>query len=499
MSEPSQERHPNIIFMLPDQLRADFLGCYGASFAKTPRIDRLAELGTKYRDAVAPSPVCVPARAALLSGVNGLRSGVLDNGHWLRPDHDSAGPKGWPTLLREHGYHTAAIGKMHFYPWDAAEGFETRIIAEDKRHINIQDDYARHLARHGRRKYHGSELEGYYENKGAVLSNVTAEHQVDLWVAREARRYLNVLAEQRTRRPFAMMVGFPSPHCPYDPLPEYLDALGDAEMPKSIPRCEHTDAIVPRVVASNKRPWNGVDYSEFSEAQKQTVRRHYSALVSQVDDAVGTVLDTLSELGMDQDTVIIFASDHGDYLGDFGLMGKYFFHQPSVHVPVIVYDPRSAAHGTEQNEPVSLTDIYATILSLAGVEHCETPDSRVLGGELRPDRGILGMTNRGTMYRRGQWKLSRYETGELHLFDLHEDPRELQNYAHDPAYRDVMQSMMQEMFAESLRSLADGHADKAVPEAAFPGMPVFNRPGWQRPYPVPVSRRRAPETRTQES
>ncbi len=169
----------NILFILPDQLRYDFLSCYGAEFITTPNIDSLSEEGVMYRRAISPFPICVPARASLLTGRNALENGVLDNGHWLRPDLAECGIKTWPELLTENGYQTAAIGKMHFYPWDAEHGFRYRMIAEDKRYLHIRDDYAEFLARSGLRKFHGNEHEGYFENKGAIISKVPLHLQVD--------------------------------------------------------------------------------------------------------------------------------------------------------------------------------------------------------------------------------------------------------------------------------------------------------------------------------
>jgi arylsulfatase A-like enzyme len=134
---------PNLIFLFPDQLRHDFLSCYGADFCHTPNMDRLREHGVLYTNGYSPHPVCVPARVALLTGMDGLKTGVLDNGQFLRPDHLEMGIRTWPQILNADGYYTAAIGKMHFYPWDLRLGVQYRAIAEDKRWLHIRDDYYR--------------------------------------------------------------------------------------------------------------------------------------------------------------------------------------------------------------------------------------------------------------------------------------------------------------------------------------------------------------------
>ncbi len=129
--------HPNILFIMPDQLRSDFLSCYGADFLETVHIDSIAAEGVRYERTYSASPVCVPARASLMTGLNAIRTGVLDNGLWLRPDRRECGILTWPERLNEQGYYTAGVGKMHFYPWDITEGLQYRVIAEDKRWLYI--------------------------------------------------------------------------------------------------------------------------------------------------------------------------------------------------------------------------------------------------------------------------------------------------------------------------------------------------------------------------
>ena len=163
---------PNLIFIMPDQLRHDFLGCYGADFVETPNIDSLAKHGVRYTRAYSVSPICVPARALLLTGRNAIKNGVTDNSQWLRPDLAEMGIHTWPEMLAEQGYYTAAIGKMHFYPWDSTHGFQYRVGAEDKRWIHVRDEYYRHLREHGERKYHGNEHDGYFEHKGAIINRL---------------------------------------------------------------------------------------------------------------------------------------------------------------------------------------------------------------------------------------------------------------------------------------------------------------------------------------
>ena len=181
---------PNLIFLMPDQLRADFLSCYGANFIQTPHIDSLCVRGVRYADVCTPSPLCVPARSVLLTGINAIRTGVLSNGQFLRPDLSACGISTWPEMLSQSGYATSAISEMHFYPWEAAMGFQHRVICEDKRWLNVEDDYHHHLKAHGVKKFHGNEHEGYQENRGAIISRLPWEHSWDYFVGEEAAKYI---------------------------------------------------------------------------------------------------------------------------------------------------------------------------------------------------------------------------------------------------------------------------------------------------------------------
>lgn len=466
----NEDRALNIVLLMADQLRADFLSCYGASFIHTPHIDSLANEGVRYRRAVAPSPVCVPARASLLTGDNAIRNGVLDNDHWLHPSPESRPRATWPQLLTARGYHTEAIGKMHFTPWDASEGFQHRIIAEDKRHIDIQDDYQAYLQRHGYRKYHGIEHEGYFDNKGAITSLIPAEHQVDVWTADQTCAFLDQYGAQA---PFALMVGFPGPHCPYDPPSDLVDLFHEEAMPASIGATVDSDAFRQWMIDGNKRAWNQVDYSLFEEHHKRKLRVHYAALVHQIDSCVGRILESLERNGLADSTVIIFCSDHGDLLGDFDLIGKQLFYEPSTRVPLIIRHPRGH-QGRVVQETVSLTDLHSTLLAIAGVPAHGTSDSRPLPGAV-PGRSdgegagtrdyVFGVTALGSMLTDDRWKLCKYRSGSVHLFDLEGDPLEQRNLAADPGHRSRLRELDAVMFERLLSSLAAAFGDQRTAPA----------------------------------
>jgi arylsulfatase A-like enzyme len=477
---------PNLVFLMPDQLRADFLGCYGANFVPTPNVDRLAARGVRFGQAYSLHPVCVPARASLLLGQHALRTGVLDNPGFIRPDYRAAGLSTWPELLNERGYYTAAIGKMHFYPWDARFGFQYRRIAEDKRWLNVRDDYWHTLHEAGHRKYHGDEHEGYFERQGAIVNKLPWELQPDHWVGQEAVRFIR---DHGKDGPFAMMVGFPGPHCPYDPAPEFLGGIDPDAMPDPVPNAGHTPRLRERTIAGNKNPWNGVDYSTFSRESKLGIRAHYAALVRQIDHAIGWILEELERQGLADNTVVILSSDHGDALGDHDLIGKAQFYDSAWHVPMIASAPW-LEQGAVSDDLVALTDVTATMLRLGGVDVPAFMDARPL-----PGLGIEGATGRdhlfgalgtGLAIQRDGWRLAKYATGETVLFDLETDPGEQVNRLDDPSAQSVRDRLEGELTAELLALVQAGHVAQRV-DVSWQS-DDFGREGWQRPYPRPVAR-----------
>ncbi|MBC7235339.1 MAG: sulfatase-like hydrolase/transferase, partial [Chloroflexi bacterium] len=340
------------------------------------------------------------------------------------------------------------------------------------------------LHRHGHRKYHGREHEGYFENKGAIINLLPWELQVDHFVGQEACRFIR---EHGDEGPFAMMVGFPGPHCPYDPAPEFLEGIDPAKLPTPAPEVPgDTPLIRQRNIEGNKRPWNGVDYSEFTLEQKIKIRLHYAAEVRQIDYEVGQILNALREQGLLENTVILFASDHGDYLGDHNLIGKGHFFEASTHVPMIVYLPW-------QTEPrrcddlVTLTDVTATMLAFAGLDVPDFMDAQPMphlglpGGAGR--ERIIGALGGGWSIYDGRFRLSKYATGENTLFDLPNDPLEQNNLVRDASYRDVLTALDAELTRAVMEGLQDLTHDRRVYVQDLSQDPGFGKEGWQRPYP----------------
>jgi arylsulfatase len=484
---PSKAKHaPNVLFIMPDQLRPDFLGFAGCTGIPTPHLDALALESTVYGNAFSPSPLCVPARAALLTGRAPLSNGVLTNHHWLRPEREELGMKTWPDLLRDRGYRTAAVGKMHFHPFDAMEGFDERCIAEDKRWTLIQDDYAEFLAVHGLRKFDPRGLDEYRDKMGAVTFPHGRKFSPDRFVADAA---IEFLARQPQGRPFALMVGFPGPHCPYDPCPESLDRVDASRLPKIVAalpdQSPGRDAWFRAYVEGHKRPWHQLDYTSFPGELREMVRHHYAALVAEIDEEVGRIIDACKERGEWDNTLVIFTSDHGEHAGDRGLVGKGDFFEESIRIPMIVKYP--GQHDSQQvATPVQLQQSATTILSEAGADIPEYWEYRALN-ESNTEEKIFGVLGDSCMVRSGKWKLIHYQAGFQDLFDLDNDPREQTNLALKPGLQALRAGLESELLHYVLRGALAGHAEKLVSS----GQPLaestkFARRGWTRTYPMPL-------------
>jgi arylsulfatase A-like enzyme len=477
----NMDRQPNIVFLFPDQLRADFVGCYGASFAKTPALDALAAEGTLYERALSMHPICVPARAALLTGCNALSTGVLDNNHWLRPDHGDCGMPSWPSLLAAAGYHTEGIGKMHFTPWDMSEGFDHRVVAEDKRHVHVQDDYGAYLARHGLKKLRGWEEEGYLENRMASYGGIPTEHQVDAWVGRQAVDFLESYAGEK---PFACMVAFPGPHDPYNPPREYAERFDPADMPEPAPGTPDTE----RFRAAHIRDYAGgssrIDLETFPDGVKRRIRVHYSALIALIDEQVRDIVAAADARRDGRDTIIIFAADHGDFVGDYDFLGKNLFFDAAMHVPLIVRVP-GGPRGVRSGELVTVTDIFATLLAAAGVPDAVGRDSFPLSA-VAPDgprrQSALGATSEGIVIDDGRYRLARYANGVATLYDF-AGKGEAANLIDSPAAQGVRSRLDTLLATEALKATNAAHDDKRYAYRTMtPDHPAHRR-GWQRLYP----------------
>ena len=246
-----------------------------------------------------------------------------------------------------------------------------------------------------------------------MLHDIPWEHSWDHFVGSESVKFIERYGNEG---PFAMMVGFPGPHCPYDPNEQFLQGIDETKIPEAAPEVPaHHPSLRETNVSGNRRPWNGVDYEEFPDETKMTIRKHYSGLVQQIDYEVGAILDALERIGELETTYIVLASDHGDYLGDHNLIGKASFFESAIRVPFVVMGP-GVSGGQVVEDLVELRDVTATMLRWAGID--ELPvwyDAIPLPGDGMPgERGrdrIFGMLTDGVDELRRQIQAASIQVG----------------------------------------------------------------------------------------
>ncbi|MEX0746092.1 MAG: sulfatase-like hydrolase/transferase [Phycisphaeraceae bacterium] len=374
---------PNILFIMCDELRAFELGCYGHPAIRTPHIDALAEQGVRFDVGVSSAPVCQPARAVVLSGqyARTCRGGVNNEawlpkqGGWIMPQWPRRGrpelpDPTLPELLRGHGYHTSAIGKWHAACWPDDIGFDDYLIPATQ---------------------HAHSAQWFTQNGGPVFT--PPGFSVDY----EADRVCDFLERRRDAdEPWFLYYNLSPPHMPLADAPQrYLEMYRDDD---AVIR-GNVDLDTPLENQTSKfltYLWDyryyrdGLPYASTLPDGFDLRRLHamYMGLTTWVDDKVGQVIAALDRLGLRDDTVVVFTSDHGDNLGSHALLGKSQLIEESIRIPFVVRGPNIPA-GRVATQVASLVDVGTTLLSLAGA-----PPARHLQGQnlvpvLRGERATL--------------------------------------------------------------------------------------------------------------
>ena len=450
-SASSSDTDLNLLFITTDQQRWDSLPCYGLDFIRTPNLDRLAREGVVFERAYTPAPLCVPMRAALMSGQWPSTTGVLGNGHWL----DSSVPV-WPHLFSAAGLWTGAIGKMHFHPWDAHYGFQERISAEDKRHTYLPDDYSKFLRAHDLAPLHPTAKPGYFEWLQASVTPWPKRFHADAFVGDQGADWL----AQHAGRRFAAWVSFPGPHDPYDPPEEMASLYYDAPIPEPVGGGDElrTKPRVQRGRARNslRNVMYQIDPSSATPELYRRWRAHYYANITLIDEGIGKMLAALEHAGALDRTLIVFTSDHGDALGDHGLAYKSFFYDCMARVPLIVRGP-GVARGARCAALVSTLDLVPLFYHAGGVE----PPATLQGIDLTPlltDPAqslrdcVVSENLNALMVRDERYKYVQYRDGDGELYDLESDPQELTNLIADRAHMGEVSRLRGLLVAHMLES-----------------------------------------------
>ena len=354
---------PNILLITSDQQRFDTIGDDAPSFLRTPHTTNMLREGIQFTRAYADAPLCGPSRVTIMTGKHAFTHGMFDNGN--TSDFIDR-TKSLPGLLNQAGYQTAAIGKMHFEPQRARHGFQEMIIPED---------YYREMSQSGHNLQpmrHGLGQNEVYPGMATVPESQT----LTSWTA---ERCVDYIRERRdTTMPFFLWCSFTKPHPPYDPPEPYYSMYRNSPIPEPVLSEWSTDENCPETI---KRFRQQQGYDLVPPEVIKEARSAYYGLITQIDYNIGRIFSALQDKNLFNETLIIYASDHGDYLGDHRTAAKGQFHESSAHVPFVVRLPKSwdnRQHDTQVDTPVSLADILPTIVSAAG----GTVPSEVDGSDL---------------------------------------------------------------------------------------------------------------------
>lgn len=483
----------NVVILHTDQQRYDSLGCCGDPSGTTPNLDALAGESCVGDRHISVNPLCQPSRASLFTGLYPLSHGVPHNGvalnrRELNVINDMNGrytihPQ--PETMADHfaaaGYDTVALGKLHLTPTEAPELYnypETRSLAEHEEYRNWHGPYygfrhVENVSGHGETPcnagHYAHWLQQNHPDAFASVRRNNVERPVSgqdeiypsplpsnihntAWLADQAEHYIR---HDRPRdNPFFLFVGFPDPHHPFTPPSDRLEKMGNRTYSRpGDPEgegCRH----IPETLQEPAR-------TSLSSADFSLIRQYTAAMIQQIDDAVGQIINTLKDAEIWEDTVLLFTSDHGDYLGDHGLLYKTQHPDRSlVHLPCILHAP-GAGLPARFSQPMSNADIFPTLAEIAGTRRPAHVQGRPLSEILKdPDPYAFTYCNTGlpketsySIFDR-RYRLTWYpHPDHITLFDHENDPFEINNLSSEPAHRERAECLLSHLRNHVLHTL----------------------------------------------
>ncbi len=482
MGEASRDVKPqNLLFIISDQHNRNALGCYGHPCVQTPNLDRLAAGGTRFTRAYTNCPICVPARASLATGRY-----VHQIGNWDNAFPYDGSDRSWAHVLRDQRHRVDSIGKLHFDSVESDHGF-----TEEIQPLHVVGGTGDLL---------GSIREGApFRNKRAEIEEAgpgdSSYLQYDVRIANAGIEWLQRRHESTDQQPWVCFLSFVCPHPPYI-APDELFAL---YLPKDVPLPPQWQVEEwPRhEVIDHLRRFFGMDVP-FSEATLRRLVAAYLGMCTHLDRQIGRVLDALKALGFDENTRVVYTSDHGEHMGGRGLFGKFTMYEDAAAVPMILAGP-DVPRGRVVTTPVSLVDVYPTILegvgAVADEQRAPRPGRSLWQLATQPsrDRTILceyhavGSQDASFALADSQYKYMYHVNRAPQLFDLVRDPDESQDLAGRPEYEAILAA-----FEQRLRDRLDpeavneqAHAAQHAKVAAFGGRDAVIDRGAFHNSPVP--------------
>ena len=355
---------PNFLLITTDQQRFDTIHALGNNHIYTPHLNWLVDEGITFERAYSDCPVCMPARATVMTGKHGYNLGLTGNTDAVMP-MDAA--KTLPGVLTRNGYQTRAQGKMHFTPMRANYGFE---------HMELPLDYYRQTGEStpfGIPKGHGigeNEIE-------PVISTVDETQSAVYWTV---KRSIDFMETRDDTRPFFLWTSFAKPHPPFDPCRNYWVLYQNKELPPPIfGDWSETLCDAPQGFYASTYTLNNA--YRMSAEQMADVKRAYYACITQIDYSLGLLFARMREMDLLDDTWIIFTADHGDMMGDHHMGAKSVFLEGSAHIPMLIKPPKArekSLNAIRCGDLVTLADVMPTILDIAGIESASDSDGESL-------------------------------------------------------------------------------------------------------------------------
>jgi iduronate 2-sulfatase len=448
----------NVLFLIADDLNTS-LSCYGHPISKTPNLDRLAARGVRFERAYCQYPLCGPSRNSMLTGLYPNSSGILANSQVFRqtiPSHISL-----PQSFRQAGYFAGRIGKLYHYNVPNSIG------------TNGHDDpgsWELELNPAGcDRMEEEPDIFSLVKGKfGATLSWYASprpdDRHTDGLMAADADWVLERCARQKDR-PFFLAVGFFRPHTPYVAPQSYFDRYPRPDMPV-VKGVEEDQKDVPAAALASRQKVQ----DERTDDLRRQAGQAYFASVSVMDAQVGKIVAALDRLGLAENTIIVFTSDHGYHLGEHGLWQKMSLFEGSARVPLVIVAPGSAAAGSVAKTPVGLLDVYPTLAELCGIKAPANLQGQSLAPMLRDPAAVGrgwtlsqitlpakdGMARVGYSLRTSRWRYTEWGENAAQgreLYDHDADPQEITNLAARPEHAATVADLSEKLRSASKATL----------------------------------------------
>ncbi len=441
------EKKPNVLFIISDDLTATAVSSYENKACQTPNIDQLASEGVRFTKAYSQYPVCGPSRASLMFGYYPSATGT----YGYVSGRENVGPdrKSWAQLFRDNGYYTARVSKIYHMgvPIDIEKGSDGEDDpASWTEKFNSQGP---EWKAPGEGELVQGNPDGTLPIKGGNVMTIVKADGDDLVHSdgRTAEKACQLIREHKND-PFFLAVGFVRPHVPFVAPANYFDPY------------PHEEVNLPRKVEGDwdDIPKRGINYvtsvnGQMNETQEKKAVAAYYASVSYMDAQVGKVLKTLEEEGLEDNTIVVFTSDHGFHLGEHSFWMKVSLHEESVRVPMIIKVPGkkpAVCHSFAE-----LVDLYPTIAELAGLEYSEHLQGKSLVKTLdNPEHAVRDMAfsvtqgGKSFLLRTDKWAYIQYDEDAgagIELFDMEKDPEQFTNLAENPAYATVVDDFKEKL------------------------------------------------------